>query len=1858
MIVVVAATTVVVQNPNLLLYLYYRIPSLRLLKRRCSIFPFLMIIAFLILSSQFHLYYCTIAKRTERRNDTITMQSRSRNRNEDELNPFCRLCSDPHSDASIHHAWCTHNPNRDKERCDVLLHRMKHGSTTLGCDACNFEYFSGRRIITTSKKKKQNGTTVNAIGHNEACIFYQKQLTKKKKARARKLKQQQRQRRDHDDDDDDDDDDDNDDDDDDDGSIFEPTRRKHNRHRRIQAFTFSAHNHNNNNNKRPFASSSSHRQAGGRKVASSSSSSSSSRRMEGRRNKEEMQKKLRHVTPDDTTKKSANSANYYNSNYNNKQRHRRCHSSVTIGSNSNNNNNKLMWTPVSAKDEDPWGETGWQIEDNSLYGPQSQHQQRATTNRYYTMEPFRVMESEPAYRKSHRLPEKDGSILLQLKRDPCGKIPWGFTFRYDVGEDGRDEGDVVGACVVTSIDPCTPAMVGSYVGIPVEEKDRATCPLCVNDMLLVVNGREVGGMTELELELELLNCGQYLVLGIAKYNLRDQMKAQIFEVDRKVLQSLDSDVGNDRYLIEWQEIGMGDYDECKILEQQHLQHQHQHEEKEYTSYRRLDSNVTRNNNSTTTTTDTAYLTATTAAVEPSDDKGEGRKSNEVLMTPCSNKLSVSSSAFIATHSSHDGDNKAVEPVTTTTKLCFANDSSTTITPTTVNWKLPPQKQAIPMKINNTGAVTETNEMLETSSKLSTTATTTVSSRDRLVRPTLPFPRSNAATFVHDTGATSYNDELSKFESSSSLLSSASYYTTPSHPAATTTTTTTNDDDDNNLNDDYLDENDNNTNKNLDDDGDESQLAKRNCCNDQTISEQSSPVNSIQLLPNNNLTEGANQATKTKTVLSKLLSSQSRNTKTLSKQSSSNNLSDDNKDGGDKIAKLNMKNNQSLVDEMQYESQNAFTGIPSLSSRTIMRASRNDNNDKAGIDAINGGRKGTTGTSSSTTWDSGQDSASAVVTATVADDGDDTTGHRDRLKNSTVAFSDKVYTPSRNTRRVVQNYQHSFSDISTAVIATKKVKIPASAVTSLTDSDAETVVDDKKCNDIDGGMIGKKSKVDKTPVTKLITTTKYLTLSELWQILDREIRLNIGNSLRCSICLSTVKNPVRTTCMHTFCQQCINRYLRVSNRELCPECNSPCTKRSLEPDREASKLSDAHKNMLRAFGLAPGAYCPEITTMTQNSDMGNTFLNEYDLDDIAADDGGSAEYDDNFNSNRARLDRLCVATTFQVEALPNCNKVGVCSNLQIEENEQIVKANFQSCCNGIDDTFEFELDDMVPNTFDGFSNMATTAISVSKKMIGNVSSFTSSNSGHYFQSTTQDVSYMSRITLPITQEVREKNRKELEQHHRQEVAHQRTLLIESNLQTGLAETSATVVEKNSSSSHTNNGSGSGSVLLSDSNLCPGIDSGKKKQNDDGDFTDFLPLNSTTTPALKTGLLENTEITAVSDDKYVHDSVAVTAAAAAATTTMNNDDITAADSSNTAETITETEGILVLKKMSTKKTTMAVVAAIPAAKDRDQKEFNSSSYENSTSLSEREVDTAKAKDHLSACADKNVYHPSKKGTRNRQKIDRRSNAEIAIKKRKDDWGEVFFPGSDRSRNNVKEQSIPTNLAISPVLERQQPHHSQTRDENKTIYRQRRRKRTSHCSPKNDEEKPDRESSLSIVEAPKLAQSAFSAEEKDATKNKLKNKSYLAANIGSHNPESKYWKINDDNNNNDNNTNIRVLRRRRGNTNHDDQVSISPKKKRRCPKNATHSFTSSSTSYNSGKNNDNEVKCEFCGESFWKGLGIAIYKKQCCERGRESSATDASVISFIDVRNAVSALTLLTGDNEVLGYYALDELEDDGS
>jgi len=266
-----------------------------------------------------------------------------------------------------------------------------------------------------------------------------------------------------------------------------------------------------------------------------------------------------------------------------------------------------------------------------------------------------------------------------------------------------------------------------------------------------------------------------------------------------------------------------------------------------------------------------------------------------------------------------------------------------------------------------------------------------------------------------------------------------------------------------------------------------------------------------------------------------------------------------------------------------------------------------------------------------------------------------------------------------------------------------------------------------------------------------------TTSELWQVLDREIRMNIGNSVKCSICLSTVTDPVRTKCMHKFCEDCITEHIRVNgNSATCPECNSPCTKRSLEPDSDFSNLADSYKGLLRAFSLAPGTYCPEITTMTQKVVDFSIKLNDYD-----SDDSNDNKFDE--DSDRARFDRLCVAKTFQVEALPNCNKTN-CSKLQIEENEQIVEANFQACCNGIDGDFDFDPKDMLPSHYKN-NNVE----SLSKKHV-------------YDLPNTQEVQEQAREQLEADREMEESMEKEVKQN---EILNERFQSIEKDVKnTGL------------------------------------------------------------------------------------------------------------------------------------------------------------------------------------------------------------------------------------------------------------------------------------------------------------------------------------------------------------------------------------------------------------------------------------------------------------------------------------------
>ena len=163
------------------------------------------------------------------------------------------------------------------------------------------------------------------------------------------------------------------------------------------------------------------------------------------------------------------------------------------------------------------------------------------------------------------------------------------------------------------------------------------------------------------------------------------------------------------------------------------------------------------------------------------------------------------------------------------------------------------------------------------------------------------------------------------------------------------------------------------------------------------------------------------------------------------------------------------------------------------------------------------------------------------------------------------------------------------------------------------------------------------------------------VADLWQSLDRELRLNIGTSVRCGICLTTITDPVRTPCVHAFCKDCIHASLMSGNQK-CPECNTAITKRGLQPFEYLEDLSNAYKATLREFAFIPTQYNPQFVTMTQKVDA---------CDDEEEDEA----------TPQQMLDRLDVATAWQQQGLPNVPNLPA---IQKSENDQVVQSNWDAC----------------------------------------------------------------------------------------------------------------------------------------------------------------------------------------------------------------------------------------------------------------------------------------------------------------------------------------------------------------------------------------------------------------------------------------------------------------------------------------------------------------------------------------------------------------------------------------------------
>ena len=109
------------------------------------------------------------------------------------------------------------------------------------------------------------------------------------------------------------------------------------------------------------------------------------------------------------------------------------------------------------------------------------------------------------------------------------------------------------------------------------------------------------------------------------------------------------------------------------------------------------------------------------------------------------------------------------------------------------------------------------------------------------------------------------------------------------------------------------------------------------------------------------------------------------------------------------------------------------------------------------------------------------------------------------------------------------------------------------------------------------------------------------------IIEIEANLrNMGKSLSCPLCLSTLRKPVILPCLHAFCQECIQTHIsntiqqqhkrqqknqkpaKKSNMS-CPICKESCTKRSMVRSLQLEELARKYKETIRSFGFTPVIY---------------------------------------------------------------------------------------------------------------------------------------------------------------------------------------------------------------------------------------------------------------------------------------------------------------------------------------------------------------------------------------------------------------------------------------------------------------------------------------------------------------------------------------------------------------------------------------------------------------------------------------------------------------------------------------------
>jgi hypothetical protein len=83
---------------------------------------------------------------------------------------------------------------------------------------------------------------------------------------------------------------------------------------------------------------------------------------------------------------------------------------------------------------------------------------------------------------------------------------------------------------------------------------------------------------------------------------------------------------------------------------------------------------------------------------------------------------------------------------------------------------------------------------------------------------------------------------------------------------------------------------------------------------------------------------------------------------------------------------------------------------------------------------------------------------------------------------------------------------------------------------------------------------------------------------LWPAACPELR-QMESALRCQICGDFFHGPVLLPCTHTFCSECVRRFLQSrANHGWCPECKQPCTPGELVPNRSLEKIGVLFQQM--------------------------------------------------------------------------------------------------------------------------------------------------------------------------------------------------------------------------------------------------------------------------------------------------------------------------------------------------------------------------------------------------------------------------------------------------------------------------------------------------------------------------------------------------------------------------------------------------------------------------------------------------------------------------------------------------------